>query len=496
MVSDIAFTNVHCTCLTPLFSKKYLSEPDHPETFQVIATVASPPFFVMSYRRSCKACQTNEATGSSRDNCDCAGVFRLSDSLLQEALSTGVTQVDILPLMANRQPHLDNNASHVAAQERDLRMVFAVLSLSPIPASDAALCELLHWFGSAVATGTPSRPQKTHDIVALCVHVVLALVVQGRQDVRAYMTEHSSDLLHQDLLWQRYELWLQLVTDKMDAHLNAIDVLRRAFTQALTTSCHVSHPSGYDTSTSKAPSPVSEFFVAQLREVYMVFSPNYVPYASSIASCSARTTPRQQPPATTERCAWNGLWELDIDSVRVDTLSKGAAASPSLLSLLRCFTMGYRFDQHVANQTLSVLSSLAIFPSKKSEFILDQTPRVFRVFPNGETSMSNCGGLTYGDYMGSLDGSAIRLDLFCWSTASPPTCTLVRLCVQAKSTLLLVTMDVAVHANSHAPADGMDEWTPSERVQHLHQHSPSGVPWLRVMGSYARRSKFNVNEGL
>ncbi|KAF0728266.1 hypothetical protein AaE_009459 [Aphanomyces astaci] len=24
MVSDIAFTNVHCTCLTPLFSKKYL----------------------------------------------------------------------------------------------------------------------------------------------------------------------------------------------------------------------------------------------------------------------------------------------------------------------------------------------------------------------------------------------------------------------------------------------------------------------------------------
>ncbi|RHY67795.1 hypothetical protein DYB34_007677 [Aphanomyces astaci] len=488
MVSDIAFTNVHCTCLTPLFSKKYLrshrsngtkvgsvaasssgvsdnrivaspgkltqcsvdfriessndttmscgdtayvfkSEPDHPETFQVIATVASPPFFVMSYRRSCKACQTNEATGSSRDNCDCAGVFRLSDSLLQEALSTGVTQVDILPLMANRQPHLDNNASHVAAQERDLRMVFAVLSLSPIPASDAALCELLHWFGSAVATGTPSRPQKTHDIVALCVHVVLALVVQGRQDVRAYMTEHSSDLLHQDLLWQRYELWLQLVTDKMDAHLNAINVLRLAFTQALTTSCHVSHPSGYDTSTSKAPSPVSEFFVAQLREVYMVFSPNYVPYASSIASCS-------------------------------------------------------------------VLSSLAIFPSKKSEFILDQTPRVFRVFPNGETSMSNCGGLTYGDYMGSLDGSTIRLDLFCWPTASPPTCTLVRLCVQAKSTLLLVTMDVAVHANSHAPADGMDEWTPSERVQHLHQHSPSGVPWLRVMGSYARRSKFNVNEGL
>ncbi|RQM19104.1 hypothetical protein B5M09_012423 [Aphanomyces astaci] len=240
----------------------------------------------MSYRRSCKACQTNEATGSSRDNCDCAGVFRLSDSLLQEALSTGVTQVDILPLMANRQPHLDNNASHVAAQERDLRMVFAVLSLAPIPASDAALCELLHWFGSAVATGTPSRPQKMHDIVALCVHVVLALVVQGRQDVRAYMTEHSSDLLHQDLLWQRYELWLQLVTDKMDAHLNAIDVLRRAFTQALTTSCHVSHPSGYDTSTSKAPSPVSEFFVAQLREVYMVYSPNYIPYASSIASCT------------------------------------------------------------------------------------------------------------------------------------------------------------------------------------------------------------------
>ncbi|RHY26049.1 hypothetical protein DYB32_007907 [Aphanomyces invadans] len=214
----------------------FLSDPDCPENLKVIATVASPPFFVMSYRRSCKACQTNEAMGTSRDNCDCAGVFRLNDGLLQQVLSTGTVQVDMLPM---EEPETSPTSKHpvptvVAEQEHVLRMMFAILHHSHIPTSEPSLRDLLRCFDSKTSTFFLSKAHPTSsNALMLCVNITLAVLVHGRQDIRDFMATHASDLLHQDRLWQRYELWLQLVNAKTNAALINHNMSWQLFMQSL-----------------------------------------------------------------------------------------------------------------------------------------------------------------------------------------------------------------------------------------------------------------------
>ncbi|OQS00266.1 hypothetical protein THRCLA_06080, partial [Thraustotheca clavata] len=74
---------------------------------------------------------------------------------------------------------------------------------------------------------------------------------------------------------------------------------------------------------------------------------------------------------------------------------------PSLLATSRWLTWLYciQVNLYTPNK-LTIQSIWRLYPSQPTEFVLDNTPRINRLFPNGESTMSNPGYVFDGDYIG------------------------------------------------------------------------------------------------
>ncbi|KAF0715858.1 Aste57867_3137 [Aphanomyces stellatus] len=139
-----------------------------------------------------------------------------------------------------------------------------------------------------------------------------------------------------------------------------------------------------------------EAFVAQLREIYL----------AAENPLSKTLKPRSAPSS-----AFDGTWCYNPCASKFDS----DILAPSTLNVFRCLTMGLCCQLAATSDGLFVRSQLALFSTIASAFVLDGRARVLRVFPNGESTMTTCAELLYGDYVGSIQSPAcIRLDLYCW----------------------------------------------------------------------------------
>ncbi|ETV72073.1 hypothetical protein H257_12863 [Aphanomyces astaci] len=171
--------------LIPMKLRAYLfrNHPAHPTSTDVIATVSSMPFFVMSYRPSCKACQASTNTrDASRDR---AGVFRLSDGLQQGVLAHRGSQSEMLPLTPSVAPPATADHEHLVAM---VVMGFRRTNVDTTPPQYNTNTTLL----------------STSITTKLCMDIAVVLA-KYRSSLQAFLQQHATDILDQRRLWLGYE---------------------------------------------------------------------------------------------------------------------------------------------------------------------------------------------------------------------------------------------------------------------------------------------------
>ncbi|KAF0713139.1 Aste57867_4503 [Aphanomyces stellatus] len=453
--------------------------------FVVLASVASPPFFVMSYRRSCKSCQANVAT--SRVMCDCVGMFRLGDNLLHDVLTNGTTQVDILHSNERREsasliPQSNVQTNYLSEIETRFQMLHALLARTPLDVTcgniiQASVESMTSGSKSLVGGKSTGNTQQggggTH-IAAICVDIVWALV---RYQPTVAWRDHASHLLDQKQLCVAYEDWLtrlmKVVLQVLHARGIEPDNFFRSVAALLPTA-----PEPTATKHQALYSPLFLFFVAQLREIYMALE-----YAAPAP---------MMPPA--HPC--DGHWRLHAESSHLYVFSK----APNLLTMMRSLTMGERLQIITSTKSFFVRSGIAMFPTVWTELVLDKSPRVFRVFPNGETSMSGWGNFLHGDYVAWKDNNAICIRLASWPTNDGDDETgdrhshesqernifyVLNIRVEQSNDRLALVCDAAI--GTPTAATMLENWTLHERNTHL-ENARAPVPWLQLQSIYNRVS--------
>ncbi|RHY09242.1 hypothetical protein DYB36_012412 [Aphanomyces astaci] len=121
----------------------------------------------------------------------------------------------------------------------------------------------------------------------------------------------------------------------------------------------------------------------------------------------------------------HGIVEI-CDEVPLSTASPvavAAAMSSCLTQVRRHMSSPRAFEWFVAQMREMYMIQEAMLSDDQvpsSEFILDQTHRVLRVFPNGETTMGAVSHLLAGDYIGAFhrgdgrEGPSMAISLFSW----------------------------------------------------------------------------------
>ncbi|OQR83219.1 hypothetical protein ACHHYP_14947 [Achlya hypogyna] len=395
----------------------------------VLAVTTSPPFIVMSYRRACYHCQKHRESDSeavatpSPGVCECEGEFNV-----MQGLSIGTSPLAVAarppPPPIRPLPGLEP-----AIMERQLAMLFGVLQLLPahvfagqVPALETRLAtSLIAPLGDrlgysaakkrtmalpAIPTRRPAASPVSHELVSLKTCVVdLLLATLGSFDVLVQnarqFAQSTPYLFVRGDLTQAYLAWLGSHFHLLNARLGAVGThlghVASHIAHAAATAPEFLATRGYMEALDAPEATNSagfDYYVAQLREVYM-----------------ADASLRAQMAAPVQ---YQARWVLD----KVLGHSYGDSSpdlDPSLATLLRCVLMGYCFELRVTETALLVRSELHAFETVWSEFVLDQLPRVFRVFPNGESSMAPLAQLQHGDYMASrLDHDTLSLKLFGW----------------------------------------------------------------------------------
>ncbi|ETV95122.1 hypothetical protein, variant 2 [Aphanomyces invadans] len=437
----------HCIKAYVLTRVQRATGPSH---LRVIAIVQSPPFVVMSYRRACKSCQKKSTadpvlSATSREACECEGMYRLSDSHLDEIISTGATRMTILPDLDAASPRVATmgDASDPAVMERHLGLLYAALTNCTINVTtDAALIQFgLQRCRACGISNAQSLPQPPD----MNTRILLALL-RGRATSEEFLRRHAHSILDQDELFRLYEQWIAqvyanvcaVVADTQTSVADFFESLAAAAAAAPTPS-HAS-PEAAATISSNG----FEAFVAQLREVYLALD-----YAA----------PKPLSPSA----------ELD-------------GWTASLLTVARSLSMGLGLSIVLSSTSLFVRSELALFSTIWSEFILDNTARVLQVFPNGESTMSTCADLMYGDYVGSRpQTNQVRLDLFCWPLEHTKhrTCYGIRLVFQAEASSRLHGQ-VEVQVAHNVVEQNTWNMTAAQRMDVLHRYELTTIARIAV----------------
>ncbi|KAF0700556.1 Aste57867_8892 [Aphanomyces stellatus] len=436
---------------------------------RVLSTVQSTPFIVMSYRRACKACQrqTPEDMAATDLQCECEGIYRMQQQggeASTAAMDTGDgSQPEDEPTPSSQGQRVVAASPGLDEMEKMLATFYYVVATFPATFLDhhvhpidaffrrsslLASCPpilppFLHHGGRhQVATGSQYAP--TLDAIA----VLLTTAVQLLPATQALLATHAATLLHKPDLEQTYaRLVHQLVADFNQA-LRPLHTTFSSVVQAMLAYCHDHHTLSASAAVLLKchefhPTRAFESFVAQMRETFMVQyiaieTPPHVPHQNSLSHPSA------------------GSWHFrETQSVAVHDVSGG----PSILSLLRACTMGVAFRLALHASSFFIQSQLSA--SHWSEFILDHRPRVLRVFPNGETTMSCVSDAMHGDYVGHVDvHSAIKMTLFFWP-ASPTSPSRVAYIVQLHFALAdarVAQLQVHVTAAPEAAGPPRDYW--------------------------------------
>ncbi|EQC27941.1 hypothetical protein SDRG_14219 [Saprolegnia diclina VS20] len=103
-------------------------------------------------------------------------------------------------------------------------------------------------------------------------------------------------------------------------------------------------------------------------------------------------------PTSATASALSGEWVFDADASSMD-LASGATCSLWDATRWATWLYGCRLDHR--GRTLHVASNWQLYASE-SVFLLDNTPRLLRTFPNGESTMGGTGVVLDGDYVGHV----------------------------------------------------------------------------------------------
>ncbi|RHZ24493.1 hypothetical protein DYB26_006183 [Aphanomyces astaci] len=364
--------------------------PERSRKFQVVAIAQSPPFVVMSYRRACKSCQKKSRADpvlstTSREACECEGIYRLGDTHLDEIISTGATHVAILPQW--QAAASSRNKPTTEDMERHLGLLYGVLTSTPAAiALDSALFQQTLGLLCDDGKATPNQPTSQTDTPTTS---VLLALLRGRAASDLFLRRHAAVILDQHDLFRLYERWLGQLYDIVDAAVRPTHDTAAVYFEslaAISTASTTSSPTGF------------EAFVAQLREVYLV------------------------------------------------------------------------------------RSELALYSTIWSEFVLDGKPRVLRVFPNGESTMSNAGGLMYGDYMGfTIDANrTLCVDVVCWPVqGGTASCYVIRL-VLRRSLPHFLQISATVQVTHNVTDQITWNMTAAERMDVLRRYTLATVLVVEV----------------
>ncbi|KAF0720595.1 Aste57867_188 [Aphanomyces stellatus] len=392
--------------------------------FQVVQSTVSPPFIVMSYRRACYFCQkhrTPPVNAQPKTECECEGEFNLKRSLpltstmnLPGSLSVCKT---IDPATMERQltillAFLATPSVHFFAAQMptfESRVLKSLLQPMGAVLSFTAYQRRAMIFPVNVLRPTPPNLPNSPDLESLktfCLDLALAGLTYGAlQHICSYFSSCTEHLLNREALHEAYLEWVKQSHQAITARLMPLNlsvsqltahVLHAAFQFEALQSVRT-YVDAWD-KLADVSTPGFDYFVAQLREVFMAEDMSTTPSAISMIGHSGR-------------------WMYDKTISVVYNHSMSPSLDLSLATLLRCITMGYSVQMYHNNNILRIKSDLQVFSTIWSEFILDGRPRVFRVFPNGESSLTRLAGLQHGDYIGQIRDGAVSLDFLSWSSS-------------------------------------------------------------------------------
>ncbi|KAF0685123.1 Aste57867_22948 [Aphanomyces stellatus] len=413
-------TQAHRACLHHLVA--YMVRPvvaSGKPMFQVVQSTTSPPFIVMSYRRACYLCQKHReqpVDGPPKTECECEGEFNFKRS------RTNYSALNLNTLRAQE------NTTDPLLMERHLVILAAFLFTPPVhfftaqlPTLETRILKsLLQPMGAAMAmtayqrramtfpavvrpTSTANVQTDLESLKSFCLDLLLAATTfSSLQQTAKFFSQSTKHLLDRDALHEAYLEWVKYCHNTMSTRLLPLNMTfaqlvahileMAALYQALNPL--LGYVSMWEKSTEDS-TPGFQYFVAQLREVFM-------------AGETLPSSPGEYNPL-------NGRWLYEKTTSVVYSEKISPAHDLSLLTLLRCITMGYSFQLMQAKEKhLRIKSDLQVFRTIWSEFVLDGKPRVLRVFPNGESTMTALTGFQHGDYIGRFQDGVISLDFLSW----------------------------------------------------------------------------------
>ncbi|KAF0720594.1 Aste57867_187 [Aphanomyces stellatus] len=418
-------TQAHRACFHHLVA--YLVRPvtaSGQRMFQVVQSTASPPFIVMSYRRACYFCQKHRKQpldGPAKTECECEGDFNFKRS------QNSIPKMNLNVLRAEFRAQ--ENIADPLLMERHLTILFAFVCTPPVHFFSAQLPtletrilnSLLQPMGAALAMTAYQRQSMTFPAVvrpmstvnlqtdleslkSFCLDLALAATTHtSLQQTALLFSQNTKHLLNRDALLDAYYEWVKYCHNTMSARLVPLSMtIDQLVANILKNAAHfkVLNSTLTEATASAAwtrnATPGFEYFVAQLREIFMAH------------------TKRQNNPIPVQSSQINGRWMYEKTTSVVYSEKISSAQDLSFPTLVRCLTMGYSFQLIHAHGTLRMKSDLQVFRTIWSEFVLDGQPRVFRVFPNGESTMTSLSGFQHGDYIGQFQNGVISLDFLSW----------------------------------------------------------------------------------
>ncbi|OQS07169.1 hypothetical protein THRCLA_00821 [Thraustotheca clavata] len=404
-------TKAHRTCAHHVVA--YIFRKIDEETLEVVGVTKSPPFIVMSYRRACYTCQKHRESENNLNPsiCDCEGEFNVNKRKKvsrSKSPSPVGSPVHPLPLKTPSVPMevMENQIEAVMSLLQKMPANFFAESYDRI--ADQVITNLLHPltvrlglqnahfpFPCWMRRNPNCRNSATLESLSLvCLDLFLSCMSVNTMQLQSrILQEQAPKLLDRDALHESYTEWLQFHYSFFNQKLAIIhltmDELSRHIAEANYTELVMK--------TSNTPANLTGFenFVAQLREVYM-----------GVAEV-------QHPQVV--QSSFNGHW------VYQDTLSSVFTAKnyhhdPSIITIVRCVAMTYAFQWVLSPTSLHMRSDLEAHLTPWSELVLDGFPRVFRVFPNGDSSMTTVAGYLHGDYQAHIKDDILTIQLYSWGT--------------------------------------------------------------------------------
>ncbi|RHY20642.1 hypothetical protein DYB25_002514, partial [Aphanomyces astaci] len=329
----------------------------------------------------------------------------------------------------------------------------AVISISDVRTSDNVKGE---WIPSE-SRSLLVRHQGEQQVDGLVVECVLqALTSAFSNNYRTHFGHYATFLFDKPALIDAYNHWVawwsSQVTHRLASHSNAslAELARRINKHAA--SPMISMSDGV------------EYFVAQLREVYLGTAghPSKMPF-----------------PPKNALGTMHGLWTFSHVHGGIDL-----RLPMSLLTVLRCMSMLYVMDIRTAKDeggacVLHVRAPVPLYNTIGSIFVVDGTPRVFRAFPNGESTMTNMSGFIHGDYIAyaSSPDDAVEVRVFSWPVDTAVAyVTRCRAAVAPGSTQMSLDIQVCRFPRHHGVGPVKYAWDPtgnflastgSSRVVHI-----------------------------